>query len=250
MRRLVHTLLLALLAVPALATVIVSAGPRRFIVSSSPSIGAHGQDVDIDTAGTSPSTVTLTTQTSGSVCVVMVGGSHADNSAPSDNKGNSFAQQGADADYGALWTGFGLEIWADTTCAGGTSHTFSVTKSHADWEISQAVIEFTGASSIPSIAQAYNSAAGAGVLVDGPDVTVTGPATICSAASGDGDAATSNQTLTPSRGTLIESSFMATTAYVPFAIACDTVSSAGTYDIDWTPTVNQGMAKITWAVQP
>jgi hypothetical protein len=246
---------IAALAILALANagVITQSGPRYFTSSSSSgggiAVGAHGKDVDLDTQGTSPSTVAIDTQATGSVCIAFLSGQHTGMSTPSDNKGNTFTQRGPDADYGGLWTGFGLEIWAVDSCAGGTSHTLSVTKTLSTQESSIAFIEISDASSVVTPVQSYNSSAGAGVEVDGPNITVDGPAIICSAASGDGNSSTTNQTLTPSRGTLVESSFIALTDYVPFAIACDTVTEAGTYDIDWTPTFNQGMAKITWAVQ-
>lgn len=216
---------------------------------TAPTLGVHGKEVQLDAVGTSPASVTLATNT-GSAIIFLIGGAHADNSAPSDSLGNTYTQRGTDQGYaGGLWPGFGLEIWADDSITGSASHQISVTKSHTDWEITLVMIEVIGGSSI-QVTQGNAAGAGAGVPYSSPSITTSGPARIFAFVSGDGDAATSDQTITPSAGwDWVEYDFQAETAYVPIACATRAYESAGTYSLNWTPAVNQGAAMFMVAVQ-
>lgn len=213
------------------------------VLEQSITLGAHSNTVQLDGAGSSPATVSINSAASGSTIILMRGGAHADNADPTDNKGNTLTQRGTDQGYaGGLWSGFGLEIWGVTDADGGSSHVLSTTKSHTDWEISLVMLEVLGGSTITT-AQGNAAAAGAGVAYSSPSIVMPGSGLVFAIASGDGDAATDDQTLTPSDGwTMVESSFLADTAYVPFAVASRYYSAAGTYSLQWTPTVNQGAA--------
>lgn len=209
-------------------------------VGAAVTLGNHAQTVQIDTLGTSPAVVGINSVSGGAV-ILLRGGAFADNATPTDNKGNTLTQRGTDQGYaGGLWPGFGLQIWAATNVVGGTSHQISTVKSHTDWEISVVMWETFGGATITT-AQGSAAGAGAGVAYNSPSITLPGAGMVFAIASGDGNAATPDQTMTPSAGwTMMESSFLPATAYVPFAVASRYYSAGGTYQMQWTPAVDQG----------
>lgn len=211
--------------------------------------GALAKTVQLDGAGTSPATVSINSQP-GSTILLLRGGAHADNANPTDSKGNTLTQRGTDQGYaGGLWPGYGLEIWGVVNAAGGSAHQLSTVKSHTDWEITKVMWEVRGGSEI-ILTQGSAAAAGAGVAYNSPTITLTKPGLVFAIASTDGNAATPDQTITPSAGwTMFDSDFRAATAYVPYAIASRYFAAAGTYQMQWTPVVSQGSAMIMVAIQ-
>ncbi len=215
---------------------------------SPPQLGAHTSFAQIDGSGSSPAVASINTAASGIVTLMFRGGQHADHANPVDNKGNTPVQLGTDQGYGGLWSGYGWEAWYDLTSVGGTTHTISTTKTTPTLEFSKAWFEIVGGSSIV-VAQGYTAAAGAGVPSSTPSIVTTSDAIVFALCSGDGDASIADQTMTPGPGwSLIESSFLGSTAYVPFAIAYKYVP-AGTHSLTWTPAANQGFLSILAAVQ-
>lgn len=219
------------------------------------SLGAHNSRADQDgNAGNQdPATVVLTGKTAGSSIVVFSMGDFARMSTPTDTSSTSFTQRGTDQAYaGGLWVGFGSRVHANTNVSGSGSYTVSVDKDNAFplEEITVAVFEVLNGSSFVQ-SQGNAAAAGAGVGYSSPNITTTGPAVIFAAWSGDGDTSNNPKDVAVS-GTgwsLSEWSFQNGVPYVQFAVAVRSVSSAGTYNCTWTPTVSQGAAMIMIAVQ-
>jgi hypothetical protein len=220
---------------------------------SGPTLGAHNSRADNDqgVGNPDPATVALTGKTAGSAIVVFSMGDLARMSTPTDTSGTSFTQRGTDQAYTlSQWPGFGPRVHANLNVSGTTGYTVSVDKDNAFplEEITVAVFEVIGGS---SIVQSQGNAVppGAGVGYPSPSITVSAPALILAAWTGDGDTPINPKDVAASAGwTIIESAFRSDTSYVQFAVAYRQVSSAGTYNLTWTPTANQGAAMQMLAV--
>lgn len=206
-----------------------------------PRLGGHGSDFDLAGSGTSPQTVTV--ETSGPCSLIVPAFGYLQNiSQPTDNKGNTFVSLGSSGYAGGLWSGYGLELWAKANAAGGSGHTVSVVKAtDAADESTVAVVEARGASVLQDYTIVNRAAAGAGVSYSSGNVVTTGPALLVSVWGGDGGTGLSTQEANPEAGwSMIESLFLAGTAYIQMAVAVRQVGAAGTYACAWTPVDNQG----------
>lgn len=214
------------------------------------SLGQHGENVQVDGSGSSPSTVTLTTAASGSTFISLFGGDFGNTAAPSDSKSNTLTKLGTDQSYaGGLWPGFGLRAYYCANGTGGSNHSISYTKTVGNEEITTVFVEVIGGTSVTS-AQGSAAAAGAGVGYSSPSISTSGAGLILAFWGGDADSATNPKDVAASAGwTIIESEFLSSTPYVQYAVAYRTVSSAGSYSLTWTPTANQGAAMFMVAVQ-
>lgn len=219
------------------------ARPRR------PPLGGHGGDWDIQGSGTSPQTVTINTQASGSSLIVVTLTDPGIYGTPTDNKSNTFSLLESSGYHGGAWAPFGMEVYGKANAAGGSSHAVSISKSSASEESTLIVIEGKGAT-IQDTSIVTRAGAGAGVAYTSASVTTTGPALLIAVWGGDGNAETDDQTAAPGAGwTLIESLFLGDTAYIQAAVAVRHVTSAGSYTCDWTPVMNQGAILFLAAVQ-
>jgi hypothetical protein len=218
--------------------------------AQAPSLGVHNNVVQLDGAGTSPATITITSTASGGTSVFVMPGFSAftDLNTPTDNKGNTYTKYGTDQAYsGGQYPGYGIRTYAAVGANGGASHTTTVTKSLATGEYSQALIEVLNATAV-AVTQGNVAAPGQGISYSSPSITVSNAALLLSCWSGDGDGSTPDQSVAPSAGwTLIDHSFIGNTNYVQFAIAYKAVT-AGTYSHTWLPTDNQGAALMMIAV--
>lgn len=208
-------------------------------------LGDHGKDFDLDTQGTSPSSVTLNTQTSGSTILVLRGCEFANTNAPTDNKSNTYTQVGSNQGYaGGLWPGFGIQIWAKAGATGGSSHTVQFTKSGSSGEESSLIVaEIKDAGSIHTSGFVARASSGAGATHASASITTSVPCRLISLWSGDGVTGTPDFTANPSAGwTSFEFDFRPTgTAYIQMAAAVrDVVVPAGTYSMNWIPVSDQG----------
>lgn len=217
-----------------------------------PRLGAHGKDFDLDTQGTSPSTVTLDTQVSGSSLIVASFGEFARYAIPADGKGNTLSLLETSGYNGGLWPGFGLELYGKADMAGGASHTVSLTKSTGfeGEESTLLVAEVIGGRTIQDTSVVTRAGAGAGVAYTSAAVTVTGPAILLAVWSGDASGNISSMDAAPEAGwTLLEYDFRVWTAYIQAALAYKRVATAGDYTCAWTPAGNQGAILALAAVQ-
>ena len=209
-----------------------------------PSLGAHGSNFQIDTLGTTPSTVALaTTRAAGSTIIVGAWYNPVDSpSAPTDNKGNTYTQFLTISGYaGGLYAPMTAAFFSATNALGGLGHTTSIGKNTPTKEISQVTFEVQGAKTIQSTSIVNPAAAGAGVAASSGNVTTTGPALLISMWGGDGSASVTDQSAVPSAGwQMIEYLFLGLTSYIQVACATRYVQAAGTYSLTWTPVANQG----------
>lgn len=217
-----------------------------------PRIGAHGKDFDVDAQGTSPSTVTLDTQASGSSIIAATFGEFTRYSVGADSKGNTLSLLETSGYNGGLWPGFGLELYGKADASGGASHAVSITKL-GGFEIQETtliVAEVIGGRTIQDTSVVTRAAAGAGVPYTSAAVTVTGPAVLLAVWGGDASGNVSSMDVSPENGwTVIESDLRVSTAYIQASMAYKRVTAAGDYTCTWTPVGNQGAILAMAAVQ-
>jgi hypothetical protein len=218
--------------------------------STIPSLGAHGGDWDIQWSGTSPQTVTITTQATGSSLIVFAFSDPGIYDTPTDNKSNTFSLLESSGYHGGLWAPFTMEVYGKAGAAGGSGHAVSITKSSPSEESTLIVIEAKGGNTIRDTSIVTRAGAGAGVAYTSGDVTTTGKALLVAAWGGDGGVGLTDQTATPGAGwQTVEALFLGGTAYIQAAVAVRHVSAAGTYSCDWTPVENQGAILFLAAVE-
>lgn len=217
----------------------------------SSSAGNYNNDYDLDGAGTSPQTVTITSNNGKSVMLLVLGNRN-EQGTPTDNQSNSYAsallrQQGY---AGGLWDPYDMRVYGLATANGGASHTLSVTKTDAVRESTIVAIATTG-----DVIQAHSivarAAAGAGPNYTSQSVVATGPALLVAFWSGDGGLGLGSLDAAPQSGTgwsMPIGVFLAATAHIQHALAIKQVE-AGTYTITWDHADNQGAILFLAAIQ-
>lgn len=219
------------------------ARPRRL------PLGGHGGDWDIQGSGTSPQTVTINTQASGSSLIVVTLTDPGIYGTPTDNKSNTFSLLESSGYHGGLWAPFGMEVYGKANAAGGASHAISISKSSASEESTLIVVEARG-TTIQDTSVVTRAGAGDGVAYTSASVTTTGPALLIAVWGGDGGPALDSQQANPEAGwTSIQSLNLPATAYIQAHCAVKYVPVAGTYTCDWTPVRDQGAILFLAAVQ-
>ena len=210
-----------------------------------PRLGAHVLAYHRLHAGVTPlTTPAIATAGSGSTIVVSIGrGALAATAAPTDSRGNSYAQLGTAHPY-TNWSSSGTSLYAATAISGGAGHTISAT-TPADDEITLAAVEVVDGAAVHD-AQ-WNE-----VLAPAPlrsrSVTTTGPATLVAFWWGDAGVE-QDKTAVPDNGFVVVDSVLAAGALVQCAVAVREVADAGTYDVTWTATPTQGAQLWIVAVQ-
>jgi hypothetical protein len=194
------------------------------------------------------STPSMVTQASGSTMLAWVGRGQlrafTSSAIPTDNKGNAYSMIGSVHDFLPLWPNSGEALYTSRSAAGGSGHivTAPMRGSGSD-EITLATVEVKNGGVIQD-AQ-WNK-----VTVPpqtSMNVTTTGPATLVAVWVGDSSAA--SVTASPNNGfTVINSQLLAGCA-VEAVVATKDVSTAGTYNVTWTATPEQGAHMWLVAVQ-
>ena len=248
-----------------------------------PTLGAHtllwqAQDHGVDPARSAP----ITTQARGSSFLVLNAGYRSNETLPSDSYSNTWRQVGEPAVFDGYRGQFDVKAYVVEGGVGGVGHTVSVVKpGRAAGEITLPFIEIRHAGVLQDMAQTYPAAApslacsllGAfgwsgcppptpgrtrgtrylsapfKVVLDGPSVTTTGPATLI--AVWLGDAYAFDMTAVPDNGfTVIEQLLQLPPASaVQCAVAYRDVDAAGTYAVRWTESPNQGAILWLFAFQ-
>jgi hypothetical protein len=215
--------------------------------SGTPKVGAHAlsfyryNNDSPTTIGTSP----MATRESGSTLVVSVGrgdlGAHA---LPTDNKGNGpFTQLGTAHPY-TNWPGSGTAVYAFPSALGGADHVVAVTTPSND-EVTLAAVEVVDASRVQD--QQWTEVLSGDPLTTLP-VTTTGPATLVAFWWGDAGVE-SDKTAVPNNGFTVVESILESGELVQCAVAVKEVATAGTYDVTWESTPQQGAQLWLVAVQ-
>ena len=216
------------------------------------SAGNYNNDYDLDGAGTSPQTVTISSYNGKSVLLLVLG-NRTQQATPTDNQGNSYAsallRQNGYA--GGLWDPYDMRVYGLATANGGATHTFSVTKTDTVRE-STLVAVATDGDIIQSHSIVARAAAGVGANHTSAPVTTTGPALLVAFWSGDGGVALGSLDAAPQTGTgwtMPIGVFLESTAYIQHAFAYKQVTEPGSYTITWTHVDNQGAILFLAAIQ-
>ena len=187
----------------------------------------------------------ITTQSTRSTLLACVGrGDLSAFSLPSDNKGNMpYLQLGTAHPY-TLWGSSGTALYAFASATGGAGHTVTTDTPPGD-EITLAVVEITNGGLIQDYK--WNEALG-GVPTTSLNVTTTGPATLVAFWWGDAGV-DGNKTAQPNNGFTVIDSVLDAGALVQCAVAAKEVTTAGTYNVTWNATPQQGAQLWLVAVQ-
>ncbi len=207
--------------------------------AGSASLGSHTLLGQEDGRGTSPAlTSPIDTQASGSSFVVFNAGFTSNSNPPTDNKGNSWAPLGPPVGYNGYDGMFDIKAYVALSARGGAGHTVSIVKNGMGaGELTLPFIEIRGATALQGVVQNYPAQ---GPRVTSGSVTTTGPATLVALWWGDGNFL-SNTAIPDSGFTVIESFVnLPPNSAVQCVVAYRQVADAGTYDVTWTESPNQG----------
>lgn len=178
----------------------------------------------------------MATRASGSSLLACVGrGVVSAHSAPTDNKGNTYTQLGTSHTY-TLWSSSGTALYACELAAGGTGHAVTAAKPNPSDETTLSVIEVVNGGVIGEVK--WNEVLKGSPLTS-QSVTTTGPAVLVAWWWGDA-AEPSDKTAVPDNGFTVVDSILLSGALVQCAAAVKQVSAAGTYQVTWTSTPQQG----------
>jgi hypothetical protein len=212
--------------------------------SGEPFLGVHDLKYYVfGTSGGSITTDAVTTQTSGSTIIVGVG--RGDNSAqatPTDNKSNDYTQLGTSHTY-TNWPDSGTALYASQIARGGAGHQVTVDHQSGD-ETTLVMVEVRNGGQVKD--HKWKEVR-SGRSLTSESVTTTGPAVLI--AFWFGDAGVSQQTAVPNNGFEVLESLLIGQPIVQVAVAMKKVPGAGTYDVTWTATPQQGAQLYLVAVQ-
>ncbi|WP_146652475.1 hypothetical protein [Labilithrix luteola] len=213
-----------------------------------PALGAHTLLWQGEGTGFSPAVSTpLTTQATGSSFLVLKAGYASNSNAPTDNKSNTWVQRGNAVYYNGYGDAFNALAYVSLVGNGGSNHTVSVVKNgSAKGEITVPFIEIKNAGILKDVAQNYPAN---GPVITSGNVTTTGPATLIAVWFGDGGV--KHMTAVPNNGfTVIDSLLdLPDSSAVQAAVASKNVTAAGTYNVSWTESPNQGAILWLFAFQ-
>ncbi|SEB23002.1 hypothetical protein [Variovorax sp. YR216] len=220
--------------------------PTSSSALAAPALGAHGLNFHgLNTSAPALSVSGMSTRASGSTLLVSVGrGDQAASATPTDNAGNAFVQLDTTHAY-TLYPGSGTVLFACEKARGMTGHTVSVAKPNPIDEVTLSVVEITGGGLVRDVKWREVLS---GQPLTSASVTTTGPALLV--AWWWGDAGVDGiKTATPDGGFAVIDSVLAAGALVQCAVAVKQVSSAGSYNVTWTSTPQQGAQLWLAAVQ-
>lgn len=210
--------------------------------------------------GQTPAQITETTDTSGSTLLIVMGGYTPDViKGPTDNKGNTYAEVGAEETW-TNWSDDGTTVWSSVNATGGPSTTWSQYVTQFN-EITMFEVEVPGAGASPTITSTFNQQGNSGAYTPAKgccdtltsnSVTTTGPATLIALWWGAGPTGYGTHIATPNNGfvNLADCDIDNPNGYVQGYMAYKTVDAAGTYNVTWTYQPKQGAELWLIAVQP
>lgn len=220
-------------------TLVAAASLIAGSAGNAPELGAYTYIGQEEGSGTDPATTSaITTTASGSSYLTLRAGYASNNSRPTDSKGNRWRHMG-----GATYTGwagvFDAQAYVAQNGTGGSGHTLNFEKDANP----------TGEITVPLI----EAKAGATRLVDwslvnitvgnpltAGSVTVTGPALLVAVWLGDAGGLTHTASPNNSFSNFISFGSLPPNSAVQMFCASRQVSAAGTYDVTWTETPDQG----------
>ena len=186
----------------------------------------------------------MTTRTSGSTLLACVGRGLLAAGLPTDSAGNAFVQVGVAHTY-TLWPNSGTALYACAQARGMAGHAVTVAKPKVTDETTLAVVEITDGG---SVSDAQWREVLSGQPLTSASVTTTGPALLVAWWWGDAGVDL-DKTAVPDNGFTVIDSVLASGALVQCAVAVRQVSAAGSYNVTWTSTPQQGAQLWLAAVQ-
>jgi len=203
------------------------------------SLGAHTLLAHEDGNGPSVAvTAPIDTAASGSTLLVFSAGYTDNNLAPTDNYANTWTQLGEPVVYRGYNGEFDVTAYLVAQAHGGSGHTVSIVKDNVpSGEITVPFVEIRAAGLLQSVAVNYPPASGS---LSSGSVTTTGPATLV--ALWWGDATGLHHSAIPDNGFSIIENFvdLPPNSAVQCVVAARQVSAAGTYQVNWATSPEQG----------
>jgi len=214
-------------------------------VPAAPALGAHAISFNFDGV-TSPSLSTpgMSTRPTGSTLLTCVGRGLLAAVAPTDNAGNAFVQLDVPHIY-TLWPSSGTALYACEKAQGVAGHVVTVAKPNATDETTLSVVEIASGGSVRDVKWREVLS---GQPLTSASVTTTGPALLVAWWWGDAGADL-NKTAVPDNGFTVVDSVLGAGALVQCAVAVRQVGAAGTYNVTWVSTPQQGAQLWLVAVQ-
>lgn len=207
--------------------------------ASASTLGAHTLLAHEDGNGPSVAiTSPITTAATASTLLVFSAGYTDNNLPPSDNYANAWTQLGTPVVYRGYNGAFDVTAYLVLRASGGVGHTVSIVKNNVPaGEITVPFVELRDAGVLQSVAVNYPPASSA--LTSG-DVTTTGPATLI--AVWWGDATGLHHSAIPDNGFSIIENFveLPPNSAVQCVVAAKQVAGAGTYNVTWATSPEQG----------
>jgi hypothetical protein len=232
----------------AMALAMMTATARGNESEHAPALGAHvflGQGEGI---GSDPAvTPAMTTQTTGSIFLVLNAGYTSNDTTPIDTYRNHWKSLGKPMTYAGYGERFSVNAYIALAARGGPDHTVSIVKrGEPKGELSLPFIEIRNATRVQALAQNYAEPA---LQVASNEVHVDGPATLIAFWWGDGGV--KRMTVTPGDGFTTIDGFveLPDESGVQGVVAWKQVTSAGTYRVHWTAAPVQGAALWLMAVR-
>lgn len=212
-----------------------------------PTLGAHTLLGIEEGEGTDPETTSpITTQATGSSLITFTAG-YADNTGgPSDSEGNTWTAVGSEV-YSGYGGAFDVRGYVVEAADGGSNHTVTFQADGTpNGEMTVPFVEIKRAGDLVDYARNYPAAGSA--LTSG-DVTTTGPAVLV--AFWWGDATGLTHTAVPNNNFAVIESFvnLPPNSAVQCVVAVREVMTAGTYNVTWTETPDQGAPLWLFAFQ-
>lgn len=212
---------------------------------SSPALGAHALAFQrLREVGASLSVSGLSTRASGSTLLVGVGRGDLISTAPTDSAGNVFVQLDQAHTY-TLFPAAGTTLHACQQARGMDGHAVTVVKANPDDEVTLTVVEVVGAGVVRDVQWREVRS---GQPLTSASATTTGPALLVAWWWGDADVQ-NDKTAVPDNGFTVIDSVLAQGALVQCAVAVRQVAAAGSYNVTWTSTPQQGAQLWLVAVQ-
>ncbi|MDM0074861.1 hypothetical protein QTH90_10750 [Variovorax sp. J2P1-59] len=219
--------------------------PAPAPASSAPALGAHALNFNRDgVTSSSLSTPAMSTRATGSTLLACVGRGLLAAPAPTDNVGNAFVQLGAPHIY-TLWPSSGTSLHACEKARGMAGHVVTVAKPKVTDETTLSVVEIANGGSVRDVQWREVLS---GQPLTSASVTTIGPALLVAWWWGDAGV-DQDKTAVPDNGFSVIDSVLASGALVQGAVAVKQVSVAGTYNVTWASTPQQGAQLWLVAVQ-
>ena len=210
-----------------------------------PALGAHALAFNLDgVSSASLATSAISTRATASTLLVGVGRGVLAASVPTDNAGNAFVQLGESHVY-TLWPNSGTALYATAQARGSDAYVVTAEKPKVTDETTLSVVEITGGGIVRDVQWREVLS---GQPLTSASVTTTGPALLVAWWWGDAGVDL-DKTAVPDNGFTVIDSVLASGALVQCAVAVRQVGAAGTYNVTWTSTPQQGAQLWLIAVQ-